>query len=309
MTDRRTDRAFKQILACVRSCPLPDPARATAKGRREKPSAQGNPGVRSGDGRTCRVCRRYRHLREEHERLLRQMNLAEQVQRSLLPHPLPSMPGVRFASGYRPTEHMAGDFLSVFRLDRHRVGFYVGDVMGHGPAAALLSVFAMLSLRTKRIDGSSYEVLRPACALEQLNRSLIEADLPDQPFVTMVYGVLDTSAHTWTYCSGGHPHPMLIRDGAPPVALDPTAPLLGVFDLPFHDQEVSLQAGDRLVLYSDGVLAARWGQQEGLDGLMSRLQPHQQQPVQTLIDRAMASLHFDTLMADDVAVLVAEITE
>lgn len=252
---------------------------------------------------------RYRALIESHEELLRQMRLAEQVQRSLPPRPLPSTPGVTFAAALRPTLHMAGDFYSVFRLDATHVGFYVGDVMGHGPAAALLSVYAMLSLKTKNIEGNSYEILPPATALEQLSRALIAADLPGQPFITMIYGVLDTAEHTWTYCSGGHPHPFILRAGKPICPLEVTGPLLGAVELPFRQASVRLEPGDRLVLYSDGAAIALWGDRgAGLDGLASWLDQRDTRSAQDILDDALANVTFDHPQeADDIAVLVAEL--
>lgn len=252
---------------------------------------------------------RYRELIESHEELLRQMRLAEQVQRSLPPRPLPATPGVSFAAALRPTLHMAGDFYSVFRLDASHVGFFVGDVMGHGPAAALLSVYAMLSLKTKNIDGNSYEILPPAAALQQLSRALIAADLPGQPFITMIYGVLDTTERTWTYCSGGHPYPFILRAGGPIRYLESTGPLLGAVELPFRQARVRLEPGDRLVLYSDGAAGAHWGGRgSGLDGLASWLDQRDARSVQEILDDAVGNVTFDHPQeADDIAVLVAEL--
>src|SRR5205823_4207729 len=100
-------------------------------------------------------------LRRRHDTLMNELRLAEQVQRSMLPKVLPKLNRVEFGASLRPTLHLAGDFYNVIRLDRDRVGVCLGDVMGHGPAAALLGVFAMQGLRTKTIDGTSYEVLAP----------------------------------------------------------------------------------------------------------------------------------------------------
>src|SRR5690606_10077303 len=103
------------------------------------------PGPTSPPRRGRSLRRRYDALQASLDDLLRQLKLAEQVQRKMLPQSLPVVDGASFSASLRATNHMAGDFYSAFRLDRERVGFYVGDVMGHGPAAALLSVYTMLS--------------------------------------------------------------------------------------------------------------------------------------------------------------------
>jgi sigma-B regulation protein RsbU (phosphoserine phosphatase) len=255
------------------------------------------------------VERRLQALLEQHERLLREMRMAEQVQRSMLPRTLPAVPGVRFGAAVRPCQHMAGDFYHAFRLDRDRVGFYVGDVMGHGPASALLSVFAMQVLRTKRIEGHSYEILSPSEALAGLNRDLIAGDFPGEPFVTMFYAVLDVPRRHLRYCSAGHPPALLLRGGQPPCDLAGGGPLLGVLEAEFQCFEVELRPGDRLVLYSDGVEATRWSDAlpPGLTGLAEHLAGSDDLDPQGRVDALMASARLDDWRPDDLTLLMAEI--
>lgn len=248
-------------------------------------------------------------LRRRHEALLGELRLAERVQRSMLPRALPEVPGVAFGAAMRPCLHLAGDFYNAFRLDRNRVGLYLGDVMGHGPAAALLAVFAMQALRThtKRIAGDDYHVVAPAEAVAALNRELIAADFPGGPFVTLVYGVLDVPARTWTYCSAGHPPAWLLRRGEAPSTLSEGGPLLGIIDVPYTQHQMRLGPGDRLVLYSDGADAVRWGDSgRGADGLAACLASLEGRPPQDLADAAF-SLTGPRRPADDVALLIAEI--
>ena len=259
-------------------------------------------------GRGRRLRQRIQSLEHAYRDLLRQMQLAERVQRSMLPRRLPHPPGVELGAGLRATQHMAGDFYNAFRLDRDHTGFFLGDVMGHGPAAALLSVFVMQSILTKRVEGSHYEIVPPAQVLERLNRDVIAADFPDQPFLTMVYGVYNTAARTWTYCCAGHPGPLLLRGDGGATALETTAPLLGVIEAPFAQSIVSLRPGDSLVLFSDGALAARWGTAgHGLDGLAACFSARDGLSPQARVDAALAAAHFGDEMHDDLALLIAQV--
>src|SRR5262245_45447975 len=174
-----------------------------------------------------------RRLRDQLAELTRELRLAEQVQRSMLPRSLPCLPEIEIGASLRPIRHVSGDFYNVFRIDHERVGIYLGDVMGHGPAAALLSVLVMQLLRPKRIEEDRYEILPPSEVLSALNGELLEADMAGPPFVTMVYGVLDVARRTWTYGLGGHPPPILLRRDQPPTRLGGGSPLLGVFETPF----------------------------------------------------------------------------
>ena len=228
-------------------------------------------------------------MRRRHEALIQELRLAEEVQRSMLPRTLPSLPWVRFGSALRPCLHLAGDFFNVVRLDRDRVGMYLGDVMGHGPAAALLGVFTMHRVQTKRIEGNNYELLGPAEVLSNLNQDLIRADFPGRPFVTMVYGVLDSVRRTLTYGVGGHPPVLLLRPDQPPRRLEGGGLLLGVFESEFEEQVLPLLPGDRLAFYSDGAESTCWGDHgPGVDGLASVLSSRRGHSPQELVDHAMS---------------------
>jgi sigma-B regulation protein RsbU (phosphoserine phosphatase) len=252
--------------------------------------------------------RRCRRLLAVHNELVRQLDFAAYVHGRLLQHPLPAAPKVPLAAALRPVHHLAGDFFNAFRLDAHRVGLYIGDVMGHGPAAALLGLFAMQMIRTKRPEGEGYAVLGPDAVLAGLNVALQEADIPGSPFLTMAYGVLDTESATWTYCGAGHPPGLLLRAGAPPQLLDSNSPLLGVVDLPFQATCVPLEAGDRLLLYSDGAETAHWaGGGPGLAGLAAVFAERRCTSLQQEVDDALAGLTFPPgAPADDVALMLAE---
>lgn len=248
-------------------------------------------------------------LRSAHRRLIEELYLAEQVYAQLLRHPLPTPPRVSLAASIRPVHHLAGDFYNASRLDASRVGVYVGDVMGHGPAAALLGIFAIQAMVTRKVWGNQYEILPPDVALGHLNDVLMAADIPGSPFITMSYGILDTEAATWTYCGAGHPPALLFRDGQPPRALEPNSPLLGVLDLPFHASTVDLEPGDRLLLYSDGAMTATWAEHgAGLDGLIATFaQRRDDVPAQQQVDEALAGMTFPPgAPADDVALMLTE---
>ncbi len=247
-------------------------------------------------------------LRKSHDDLVRQLKLAEQVQRSLLPRSLPELPGVTFAAAIRPTQHMSGDFYNVFRLDENRVGFYLGDVMGHGPAAALLSVYTMLRIEPKWIEGKRYEVLEPGAVLAQLNEQVMAADFPGTPFLTIAYGIFDLTRRTLTYSVGGHPHPLILRSGEPCRRLEPTAPLVGVIEAAFTQRTIRLEPGDRLVLYSDGAQDATWGgQAHGIDGLAELLEVRDERPLQDVLDATVQSASFENQPADDIALLALDV--
>lgn len=247
-------------------------------------------------------------LLKRHETLIKELRLAEQVQRSMLPRVLPEVDNLRFGASLRPSLHLSGDFYNVMRLDRDHLGFYLGDVMGHGPAAALLGVFAMQGIRTKRIEGSSYELLPPADVLASLSHDLIQADFPESPFVTMIYGILNTTTLQLTYSCGGHPPGLLLRPGHAPILLHTVGPLLGIFESPFEQQDVRLQRGDRVVFYSDGVESMGWRRLgNGVEGLARFLSTRDGRSAQQMVDEAVDRAEQIDGPNDDLTVVMAEL--
>lgn len=192
---------------------------------------------------------------------------AEILQRSLLPHRLPSVPGVRAAARYLPAgarNEIGGDWYDVMLLGPGRLGVVMGDVMGRGIPAASIMGQLRNGLRMLALQD-----MEPAAALALLNR-LLGAD-PDSPLATVVYGVIDTAARTLSVANAGHLPPLLVRRSAGRF-LDLKAGLpLGAFpDAAYTTVVHHLEAGDALVMYTDGLIEQRdRGLEEGLGALLT----------------------------------------
>ena len=211
-----------------------------------------------------------RHARQEleaaHARMKQDLEAAAKVQQALIPQSLPRVDGARFAWSFQPCTELAGDILDVVRLDETSVGLYLLDVSGHGVPAALLSV-TLSRLLSHMADGSSLlkeaadgaggsRVLRPAEVAARLNRRF-PMEPPTMQYFTFLYGVLDLSALQFRYISAGHPGPVHLRRGAAPVILKGSGLAIGWFpDSNYEDVVIQMEPGDRLYLYSDGVVGA-----------------------------------------------------
>lgn len=302
------NRKARPVASPIERLPAEGTALALLRIARE-PDRVTLPGRRCREPTRDRLWRKYRQLKLAHDHLVDQLYLAEQVHAQLLRHPLPKPPRVSLGAAIRPAHHLAGDFYSAFRLDSSRLGIYVGDVMGHGPAAALLGIFAVQAMVTRTVEGHHYEILPPEVALGRLNEVVKDAEIPGSPFITMTYGIMDTEAATWTYCGAGHPPAILFREGSSPCFLESNSPLLGVLDLPFSASTVALEPGDRLLLYSDGAQAAEWSDRgTGMEGLIATFATRREDvPPQRQVEEALGSLTFAPgIPADDVALVLVE---
>lgn len=187
------------------------------------------------------------------EQLDEEMRLAARLQRDFLPRRLPEVGDVRFGILYRPAGWLSGDIYDVARLDETHVGFYVADAVGHGMPAALLTMFIKKSLQTKRIIGNTYEIVSPEVSLQQLNYDICEQNLSSCQFCTAVYGVFDTASSSLIYSRAGHPEPILLRADGTLEKLSSPGSLLGIFpEEQFQSHQISMNPGDRLLVYTDG---------------------------------------------------------
>jgi serine phosphatase RsbU (regulator of sigma subunit) len=183
------------------------------------------------------------------ERMERELELARQVQQRMLPHTFPQIAGFRFATYNEPARHVGGDFYDVILLDEDHFGIAIADVSDKGMPAALF-----MALSRSLLLAEARRTFSPQAVLQAVNDLLLQLGEPDM-FVTVFYGVVDCSRRVITYCRAGHDRPFLLREGTV-AELDGNGTALGLLPsdvLDLTETEVALQAGDRLVLYSDGL--------------------------------------------------------
>jgi len=192
-----------------------------------------------------RLAEEVRRQRDEFER---DLVLAAQVQRQVLPKPA-AFPGLEVAATMQTARLLGGDYYDFFQISDDVVDVVIADVSGKGVAAALLmpSLAVALRLRARELSG-------PAEIIKDLDDVLKQITNP-ATFVTMFYARFDQATRTLQYASGGHNPPILIhpKTGESQL-LKEAGPILGILpDAKFSNTEVPLQPGDILALYTDGV--------------------------------------------------------
>ncbi len=184
--------------------------------------------------------------RYEHE-----LRLARRIQQSMLPAQLPDLPGWQIAVRYQPAREVSGDFYDFLPARGRRLWMAVGDVTGKGVPAALVMATTRSTLR-----GVMQQAFSPAMALLQANE-LLCAEMPANVFVTSIVGLLDLDDGVLRYANAGHSLPFLSQAGNT-LQLDATGVPLGLMPgMVYEEGVVTMQQGDELLLYSDGLLEAR----------------------------------------------------
>jgi sigma-B regulation protein RsbU (phosphoserine phosphatase) len=260
-------------------------------------------------------------LQTAYARIEGDLKAAAWMQASLLPSPSPKILNVRSEWLFRPSSYVAGDIFNIFAIDEHRVGFYLLDVSGHGVPAAMLSVTLSRVLNPDSSHGTPlkrynpargcFDVASPAEVVSDLNQRFQSKD--DQYF-TIIYGVVDSRTGELELTQAGHPSPVLVQRGHEPVVLGDGGSIVGFFrDAEYETLHARMSAGDRLVLYSDGITecADRQGIQFGERRLLDYLSEKGMEPLQQMsagIEYALECWRGSEEFDDDISVLTLEFT-
>ena len=202
----------------------------------------------------------------EKEAMQREMDIASEIQKSLLPDSCPAVVNFDIAAASVPARDVGGDFYDFIPLSEGRMGVVIADVSGKGVPAALL-----MALSRSLIRAYSHE--RPSIVQAlQLANAFILNDTRSGMFTTCFYAVIDPERRNLTYVNAGHNPPVITRSGGDVVMLPASGTPLGILEEPGVKEEVcQLGSGDLALMYTDGVTEAqdRFGEQFGIERLES----------------------------------------
>lgn len=185
----------------------------------------------------------------EKEKLERELHIAAEIQRSILPEEIPVYLGVDLGALMVPARSVGGDFYDLIPLSDHQVGIVVGDVCDKGMPAALLMALTYSSARTE-----AFRHATPGAMLRAVNAHLLQINHSGL-YVTLLYGILDCYTGQFTYARAGHPAPLVLDAASQPVELPyGLGQPVGIFDdLAIDEQAISIPSGGTLLVYSDGL--------------------------------------------------------
>jgi len=240
------------------------------------------------------------------QRMERQRRVARSLQEGLLTIDMPLVPGYRVGTVFEPASDevdIGGDFYDVFDLGEGSFGIVVGDVSGKGAEAAAQTAQVKYVLRAFASRNQA-----PSSVLFHLNNALTKGFTEDR-FATAIYAVLDSSTRTCQIALGGHPPPLVFHSRTGEVEeISLFGSILGAFpDVQFDQMAISLDPGDALVAYTDGLIESR--NEDELFGIerarraVARLAPGRDaaELARALFEEARRFGH----VADDTAILVA----
>jgi sigma-B regulation protein RsbU (phosphoserine phosphatase) len=192
----------------------------------------------------------------EKKRLDHDLEIAQDIQRLLLPSEAPTVDGFEISGINIPARHVSGDYFDYIKVDDERLGVAIADVSGKGVPASIIMAICRSVLRSQATGNSS-----PADVLQKVNRQ-IYPDIKEDMFISMAYVILDHVRNTVLLSRAGHDAPLHYQHATGSVTpVKPPGMVVGidsgsVFDRITHDFALSLEREDCLLLYTDGVTEA-----------------------------------------------------
>ncbi len=239
-------------------------------------------------------------------RMERDLKLAQDIQRSLLPKSDPTMEGFDIAGWSRPADETGGDFYDFIPLPRGRLGVVLADASGHGVGPALVAAECRALLRA--LASTDLDISRVTTTAN----TILDEDLAPGRFITTFYGVLDPATSQLEYVSGGHAPLLLYRaEGGERVVLDATTLPMGIVS--FFDgtpaPPIQMHSGDVFILLTDGFheWANPKGDDFGVDGVFDAIESAREGTSRSMVEslcRAVMEFAEGTEQSDDLTAVI-----
>ncbi len=218
--------------------------------------------------RVAQLVRQQKLEAAERERIEQELRVARLIQQTLLPHSLPMVEGWAVDAHYQPARAVGGDFYDFVYFDDGRIGIIIADVTDKGVPAALVMATTRSILRA-----AAERLESPSAVLERTNNVLVP-EIPPKMFVTCFYALLDTTTGELRYANAGHDLPFHYSDGKVTEMRATGMPLGLLPGMRYEEKWAHLEAGDYILLYSDGLAEAHnpQGEMYGFPRLQATLQ-------------------------------------
>lgn len=253
---------------------------------------------------TAYVCLDH-YSEQERRQLENELELSQVVQRALLPQRTPSITGLDISAFSRPAQIVGGDYYDFLQFKDGTHGFVIADVSGHGVSAGMLMTSLQTAFHTLVPENNS-----PVDVLERINRLYIH-NINFTTFVTIFFSRFDLQTRTLTYANAGHNDAFLYQRGRKNEAwLGPTGAAIGLMEeFKVKRKDVQLEAGDILLLYTDGVTEAENLQKEqfGRDRLANMIRQNADLSANEIIQKILGAVNefaAGTTLADDATLVV-----
>jgi sigma-B regulation protein RsbU (phosphoserine phosphatase) len=245
----------------------------------------------------------------QNARVMRDMEIAQQIQLSFLPDSPPELFGIQMGGRCISAAHVGGDYYDFFQRDEQTVDLLIADVSGHSVGAALVMSEVRTLLRAQVNSAHNTSAI-----LQSLNSQLYDDLTRAELFITMFYAKYNATTGRLSYANAGHNHPMICRKGLSAcIELDAEGLILGVKQsVVFEERSIELQKGDVVLFYTDGLTEATSPEGDMFENgrVCSKLTSVSHLPIPEMIDafyQSVTEFTGSTTLQDDISIVVLKI--
>lgn len=202
-------------------------------------------------------------LSQEQNKTHEELELARQIQLGIMPTVLPVFEGITLAAQYHPIEAVGGDIYDFISFADGSVGVFIGDVSGHGLASAFVGTIAKISLYN-----FAHATNEPSQLLSVMNEEFLRS-IHSGHYLTCFWGIINAERNLITFARAGHPKPIKISRTNEVTILNSTGTFVGILNAAhFEQNEMSLDSGDRLYFFTDGIYEIMSERRDGSQGML-----------------------------------------
>lgn len=253
------------------------------------------------------------------KKLMEDLEYARDIQKAMFTLHHPDWQKVRFEAKYYTAERASGDFYNVFKLDNNNIGFFIGDVSGHGVAAAMLTVFLNQTIKTL-VEVETNDVAKnPSRVLENVYRSFNNTNFSENVYIVMMYAVYNIDTRRLTYSSAGlNAMPVLIKPSGEIQVIEmkgfPICKFIDYYSGEYKNHILDLSKNDKILFYTDGLVEAQSADKSffGRERLEKILRDNSNIPLKELsglISKNVFEFMGQRELKDDITFVIMEIAQ
>ncbi|SNS09289.1 sigma-B regulation protein RsbU (phosphoserine phosphatase) [Anaerovirgula multivorans] len=263
------------------------------------------------------VQERTKALEDANEKIIKDLQYARRIQQSLLPPKTLKLGDVTFASEFIPCQNVSGDFYDVYEIDSENIGIYIADVAGHGPSAAMMTIFTERVVAYKSNNFVKNEMLSCQKALLHLYNEFNKSNFPAEMHIAILNGIYNKTTGVFSYCSAGmNTTPILLRTSGEVEMLDrsqgfPICKLGDLYMPEYLEAQIQLEKGDRIIFYTDGLIGNfnnnTFLQKETLEGILYKNRSNSSIKLRKAINEEIRAVAKTKSIDDDITFLIMDI--
>lgn len=241
----------------------------------------------------------------KNRKMNKDLQFAKRIQEKILPRK-GEVEGLSLDYIYKPSEMLSGDMFDMYNVDKDHIGIYISDVAGNGVAASMMTMFIRQTMRVMKND-----IINPSKALRELHQRFLSLNLEADNYFTVFYGVYDKVNKIFRYANAGH-NCIPIKYNAHEMELleNKGFPISFVLDdIRYEEKEVQLEAGDKILFYTDGITEAKdySGREFGLENIIEIVKKHPNDILNVIEDKIINYSWGE--QADDFAIVLLELID